>query len=243
MTRIGDIGEAAPAIGDFLVLGEDVGDQREGAQVLLEGLGERIGGRLALGRARILHQAERGLDRQRLGPDLETQAGDGLVEQPVPTRISGDRLLVEQLLDAILELIGLLLADVLEPGPVMTERGILHGRVELGIVDAVELEHEEQQVRGCCGDPLLHVGIELGALGIDGVPGMDQAGEGHQPAKKLVERFVALDRLGQRRSRIGLPCERRELAFVILLERDALGIGAIEILLDRGIIDAGIEIV
>jgi hypothetical protein len=34
MAAVGDVLEAAPAIGDFLVLGERVGDQREGAQIL-----------------------------------------------------------------------------------------------------------------------------------------------------------------------------------------------------------------
>jgi thiamine monophosphate kinase len=37
MARIRDILEAAPAVGDLLVLGERVGDQREGAQLVLEG--------------------------------------------------------------------------------------------------------------------------------------------------------------------------------------------------------------
>ena len=51
-------------------------------------------------------------------------------------RIAGHRLLVEQLLDAVLELIGLLLADVLEPRPVVAERRIGHRGLELGVVDA-----------------------------------------------------------------------------------------------------------
>ena len=44
MARIGDVLEAAPAVGNLLVLGERVGDQRERPQVLLEGLGQRLGG-------------------------------------------------------------------------------------------------------------------------------------------------------------------------------------------------------
>ena len=95
MPRVGDVGETAPAVGDLLVLGEDIGDQREGAQVLLEGLGERLRRRLARLLARILHEVERGLDRERLRADLEAQAGDGLVEQPIPGRIGRHRFLVE----------------------------------------------------------------------------------------------------------------------------------------------------
>jgi hypothetical protein len=51
---------------------------------------------------------------------------------------------VEQLLDAVLELIGLFLAHILDPRPVMAERGILHRLFQHGVVDAVELEAEEQ---------------------------------------------------------------------------------------------------
>jgi hypothetical protein len=50
---------------------------------------------------------------------------------------------VEQLLDAIFELIRLVLAHVFEPRPVMAERRLPHGGFELGVVDPVELEHEE----------------------------------------------------------------------------------------------------
>ena len=118
-----------------------------------------------------------------LPSDLEAQAGDGLVEQPVPGRVGGHRLLVEQLLDAILELIGLVLADVLEPRPVVAERGIGHRGFELGVVDAVELEREEQQMRGGRRDALLHVAVELRARGIDGVAGMDEPGIGDRAGR------------------------------------------------------------
>ncbi len=41
MTAVGDIFETAPAIGNILVLGKRIGDQREGADIRLEGFGER----------------------------------------------------------------------------------------------------------------------------------------------------------------------------------------------------------
>ena len=55
MARLRDVGEAAPAVGNLLVLGERVGDQREEPQVLLEGLGQRLGRGLALLRVGVLH--------------------------------------------------------------------------------------------------------------------------------------------------------------------------------------------
>ena len=86
MPRVGDVLEAAPAVGNLLVLGERVGDQREGAQVLLEGLRQRLGRGLALLAVLVLHQRERRLERELLAVDLEAQRRDRLVEQPVPAR-------------------------------------------------------------------------------------------------------------------------------------------------------------
>ena len=48
MPRVGDVGKAAPAVGDFLVLGERVGDQRELLHIVLECLRQRLRGGLAL---------------------------------------------------------------------------------------------------------------------------------------------------------------------------------------------------
>ena len=71
MARIGDVLEAAPAVGNLFVLGERIGDQHEWPQVFLERLGQRLRRRLALLAVRILQQIERRLDRQRLAADAE----------------------------------------------------------------------------------------------------------------------------------------------------------------------------
>jgi len=240
--RVGHVGEAAPAIGYLLVLGKNIGDQCKGSQIFLECLGERLRSRLARRRTRILHQVERRLDRKRFRPDFEAQAGDGLVEQPVPSRIRRHRLLVEELLDAILELIGLVLADILQPRPIMPERRLLHGGFELGIVDTIELEHEKQKMRGGGGDALLHVGVEFCARGVDGVAGMDEAGIRNEPTEKIVERFVTLYSLGERGARRSSVGEPGKLALICLFESNAFRVGPIEITLHLRIIDAGIEV-
>src|SRR3954453_17901319 len=121
MPRVGNIGKAPPAVGNLLVLGERVGNERELPQVFLEGLGESLRGGLSGLLVRVLQKSEHRLDRQRFRSDLEAQSGDRLVKQPVPGRIGSGRFLVEQLLDAVLELIRLLLADVFEPGAIMTK--------------------------------------------------------------------------------------------------------------------------
>ena len=149
---------------------------------------------------------------------------------------------MKELLDTILELIGLVLADVFDPRPVVRQRRILHGGFELGVIEPIELEREEQKMRGCRRDALLHVGVEFRARRIDGVAGVEEAGIGREPAEKIIERFVALHRRRELRSRIGSLDERRELALKGLLERQAFGGAAIEVALDLRIIDPGIEV-
>ena len=113
----------------------------------------------------VLQKVQRRLDGELLAVDREAQARHRLVEQAVPGAAAGHRLLVEELLDAILELVGLVLAHVLDPRPVVAERRIGHRRFEHRVVDAVELEREEQEMRTCRGDLLLHVAVELRAPG------------------------------------------------------------------------------
>ena len=149
---------------------------------------------------------------------------------------------MEQLLDAVFELIRLVLADVFEPRPVVPERRLLHGGLELGVIDAVELEHEEQEMRGRRRDALLHVGVELRAGGIDGVARMHETGKRNEPAEKIVERLVALYGFHQPRARRGFIGERRKLALVCLFEGNAFRVGAIEVALHLRVVDPTVEI-
>ena len=63
---------------------------------------------------------------------------------------------MEQLFDAILELIRLLLAHVLNPRPVVAQRRIGHRALKRRIIDAIEFEREEQEVQRGLRDVLLH---------------------------------------------------------------------------------------
>ena len=219
MPRVGNVLEAAPAVGNFLVLRQRIGDQREGTQIFLERLGQRFGGRFAFLAVGVLKQIERRLDRQRFAADLEPQAGDGLVERAVPGGIAGHRLLVEQLLDPILELVGLFLAHILDPRPVVAERRIGHRRVELFIVDAVELEREEQQMQRGGRDAFLHVAVELRTDRIGRIAGIEQRGIGDEPAEPVVDRLVALDRFGQCASGALARRQRGQIALEVAARR------------------------
>ena len=72
---------------------------------------------------------------------------------------------MEQLLDPILGLIGLILAQVLDPRPVMAELARLHGVLDHGMVDAVKLEREEQQMRRGRGQPLRDIAVNFEIAG------------------------------------------------------------------------------
>ena len=124
----------------------------------------------------------------------------------------------------------------------MAERGIGHRRFDQRVVDAVEFEREEQKMRRRRGQPLLHVAVEFGARRIDGVAGMQEPGIGAEPAHQIVDRLIAAHRFGERRAGLRRARQLGELALVGLLEGDAVGVGAIEIALDRRIVQAGIEV-
>ena len=149
---------------------------------------------------------------------------------------------MKQLLDAIFELIRLVLAQILDPRPVMGELGRLHRALDHGIVDAVEFEREEQQMQRGRRQPLGNVAIEFGDDGIDAVAGMNEAGIGAEPAGEIVDRLVAPDRLGEPNAAIVAGNAFRQPALVIRFKRDAVGIHLLQIARDFGGVDTGIKI-
>src|SRR4029079_3088528 len=128
----------------------------EQPHIVLEDARERLGCLLTL-RLVLVEQAIEGrLDAELLAVDVEAKRGHGLAEQPVPRAAPRDGLLMEQLLYSVLELIGLFLAHILTPAPVVPELRVGHGRLEQIVVEPVELEREEQELGGDGGDLLLY---------------------------------------------------------------------------------------
>ena len=212
MPCVGDVAKTAPAIGNFLVLRQRVGDQRKCSQIFLQAdaKGDR---RLFTGFfVLILHEIEDGLDRQGLAIDGKTQARDCLVEQPVPGAITGDRFFMKQLLELVVELIGLALADVLKPGPVMFECP----RRQFGgerVVEPVQFEFEEQKIRRRVGDLFLRVAIEFHPRRVGRIAGVNQPGIGHDAPEQFFQRLVTLDGVQEASARSFFG-ERLELALV-----------------------------
>ncbi len=90
---------------------------------------------------------------------------------------------MEQLLDAVFELIRLVLAQILDPGPEIAKLGRLHRALDHIIVNAIELEAEKQQVRRGRRQPFRDVAIEFRFRWIDAVAGMHEAGIGNRAGR------------------------------------------------------------
>jgi hypothetical protein len=197
---------------------------------------------LRLSAGAILQQAQRRLDRQLAPGDLEAQARDGLIEQPIPGGIAALGFFMKQLLDAILQLIRLVLAQIFDPRAKMCEFRRPHCAFDDRIVDAVELEREEQQVHRRIGQPLGNVAVEFGDRGIDAVAGMNQTGIGTQTPGKILDRLIAPDRPGEPLAAILLGRLLRKLALVVRLKRDAFRVQPCEVAGDLRRVDTGIEV-
>ena len=93
--------------------------------------------------SRVGQQIERLCFSQLLAADRESEIGDGLVEEPRPRGAPGDVFLVQQLLDFVRKLIWPESASVAQPRTVTRERRVGFLRLEIGVVEFVELEREE----------------------------------------------------------------------------------------------------
>ncbi len=214
MPRIGHVLVAAPPVRDLEILAQRVGDQREGAPVLAESFGQGFRGPLPPLRLRVLQQAEGGFERQGLAVDVEAQRRDGLVEKAGPGRTARDGLFVEELFELGVELVGTILADVVEPRLVATERVLRGQAVENRVGDAVELQNEEQEVGRNRRDPILGVGQKLGPGGVGRVLGIDELGERGGAAQHLLEPLVGLDGFRETLPAIGFLHDRGQLTTI-----------------------------
>nr|WP_245499064.1 hypothetical protein [Mesorhizobium sp. M7A.F.Ca.AU.002.06.1.1] len=109
------------------------------------------------------------------------------------------------------------------------------------IVDQVEFEREEQKVRAGVGHLLLDVAIELGALGIGGVSGINQSRIGDDAADQFLQRLVGDKRLAQPAGAAALGFGgQRTLPAALETGRIGGGLGDVALQLRR--VHAGIEV-
>ena len=124
----------------------------------------------------------------------------------------------------------------------MAELGFRHRRLELGIVEAVQLERKEQELRGDGGDLLLNVAEEFLPLGVGGIGGIEQARIGHDAAHDVVERLELTHGLRQPRPPFAAIEELGELAGIAVLHGIGRALGGLEIGLELGRIRPLVEI-
>ena len=104
---------------------------------------------------------------------------------------------MQQLFDLIGQLVRAEHAQVAQPRPPARQIGIGEfSRYHL-IVEPVEVEREEQQMRADRGNSLADPLGELSALRIGAVGAEAQLGVGHQPAQNFLDRFQPGDCLSQ----------------------------------------------
>ena len=128
---------------------------------------------------------------------------------------------MREFLHSILELIGLFEPDIREPGAIVRELRVRQRGLERGIVQAVEFEFEEEQLRGGVGQLLRDVAIELGALRIGCVAHVMQRGEGCQAPEQLLQAFVSPHHDGE----LGATARRCDEACQSALVRGSEGFG------------------
>ncbi len=208
------LGVAPPLVVDLLVLGERVGDQREQPDVLAENLAQRLGGLAPHRAVAVAEPVEHLGGRELLAVHRKPQPRHGLVEQPGPGGPSGDVFLVQELLQVVGQLMVAECPGIAQPGPEMRQLRRRQLGLQVGVVDAVDLQREEQQLGRDAVHPLLHGLVELADIRVRHVAGIHQVGERHHPAEDLVHRLVGGDRpaelgAGQIRHFPGIPVAER----------------------------------
>ena len=210
--RLGNILISAPAVLDFLVLGQRIGDQREGADGGLEGFSQGLPAGLTRGRVLGTERVQRRLDCQLLAIQLEAETRHGFIEQAVPCRCAGHALLKQQLLQIIRELIGPPRPRRSQPRAVSGEVRMLSiGRLKRLFLEPVDIQGEEQNRAADCRQLLLHIAIELGIGGPRRIRCVDEPRKRGDPAHAFIERLIGLDRFcqqcaaGRVRQHVGNP--------------------------------------
>ena len=188
----------APAVDDLLVLGERVRHQREQPDVTPENLPDRPPGRLTHRPVLVRKLVQRRTHRQLLAADADPQPGDRLIEQPGPGRRAGDLLFVQQFLQRVLQLVRAEHAQIAQPGPVARQSGVGQLALKRGLVEAVHLQGEEDQVARNHRHPLAHRLVEFADLGIVRIAAEQQLRVGHHAPQHFLDPLEPGNRLRQR---------------------------------------------
>ena len=78
--------------------------------------------------------------------NVETQRGNGFIKQTIPGAAPRDTLFMKELFDAIFQLIGLFAPHIFNPWAIMRERCCVQRFFQKRVINAVQLQREEEQV-------------------------------------------------------------------------------------------------
>ncbi len=202
---------AAPAILDLFLLGQRVVDTGKQLDVLAKDARHLTCRRLSLRSVMIRQMVQRGFKAFCFAHHIEGQPGDSFVKQPVPRRSAHGRLVMQEFLKLIRQLIGPHGAHPVKNRLVARQIGMCaEPTVQYVILNPVHLKREEHQRCGKSCDPVLSIRHCLGTLGIRRVLIIPKSDKRHDPPADHVDLFVPQHTI-QHRRRI----QTHQLAFEI----------------------------
>ncbi len=230
-------GVVPPRVLDLLVLRQRVGDQGEQADLVAEGLADRLARGLAHRPVPIGQLVQRGADGQVLIAQPDAHRCDRFVEQAYPGGIGGEVAFVGQLLQFIGQLVRTEDPQVAQPRAIAGQGGIGQLRLQQRVIQPVQLQGEEDQVAADRRHLLIHRLVESPDRRIGRILGEQKLGIGGDPPEQFLDPLILADDRRQRRS--GQLGQR---AGVGGGEGFSHPFGLRHILLHLGAVGAGIEV-
>ena len=231
--------EPAPIVLDLLVLGQCVRDAGEQPDIVLQHAADRASGSLTDVAVFRRHQIEDLGAGQVLAVEGEAQRRHRLVEQPDPGAATGHMLLMQRLLELVGQLVRPEAPYGIEPGREVPEPGRRRQLLRQEIIlQAVELQGHEQQMRTDRRDALLHALVEATDFRIVASRREQQLGVREGATCSILERLVALDQAGEAGA-----VDLRQATLVLGLQCNGVGGGSREIRLNTGVVRPAVQVV
>ena len=164
---------AAPAIIDFLILGQRVGDQAKQLNVLTKRLAQRFGSLFADLSVIIRQAVQDFLGCLLPAIHIDSHARYGLIKQTVPRGTARDMLVMQKPFGFFIELMRAKDPDIADPRRIVSQRRSLEFLLERCIAELIDLQRKEHKMRRNIGHCFLHRLIEPADLGVGDISCMD----------------------------------------------------------------------
>ena len=237
VAEAGRAGVTAPRVLDLLVLRQGVGNHRQQTQIVAERGANRLAGGLPNRTVTVGQLVQRVADRQLLAIQVDPHRGYGFVEQPHPSAIGGQVAFVGQFLQFVAQLVRPEHPQVAQPRPVARQGGVGEFRLQRRVVQAVQLQREEDQVAADRRHPLIHALIEPADGGVAGIAGEQQLGVGPDAPQQFLDTLILGDR--GTKARTGQAGQRAGPGHREILRRL---FGMVQVGLDPRIVRRGVQV-